>query len=125
MKWLAFGLNGVNLPCLIRKFDSRESALNVNQFSINPPAFTLRGLIVTTLTLPIRVSSQILALLQGNELAARLGKAGQQAVRTDWNRGRFAGDMKNLYRQMLVGKKKGLDERIIRNVSDQFGEKKL
>ncbi len=115
----------MNLPCLIRKFDSRESALNVNQFSINPPAFTLRGLIVTTLTLPIRVSSQILALLQGNELAARLGKAGQQAVRTDWNRGRFAGDMKNLYRQMLVGKKKGLDERIIRNVSDQFGEKKL
>jgi len=33
--------------------------------------------------------------------------------------------MKNLYRQMLVGKKKSLDERIIRNVSDQFGEKKF
>jgi glycosyltransferase involved in cell wall biosynthesis len=67
---------------------------------------------------------QILSLLQNEESAERLGEAGRQAVIKDWSRERFAGDMKNLYRKILVGKKKSLDERWAADTPAQFEENK-
>lgn len=72
-----------------------------------------------------QLSAQILALLQDEERAARLGETACQTVKTDWSRERFAEDMKNLYRQMLVGKTKDLGERAVGTAPGQFGENKL
>jgi glycosyltransferase involved in cell wall biosynthesis len=60
-----------------------------------------------------QLSAHLLALLRDKERAARLGKAGRQAVERDWSHERFARDIKNLYWQMLSGKK-SISERRLR-----------
>jgi glycosyltransferase involved in cell wall biosynthesis len=72
-----------------------------------------------------QLSEQILALLQDEGLATRLGEAGRQAVKTDWSRERFAGDMKNLYRQMLVGKGNSFNAGLMQDSLNQLKENKL
>ena len=72
-----------------------------------------------------QLSEQILALLRDEALATRLGEAGRQAVKTEWSRERFAGVMKNLYRQMLVGESNSFDKRLVVNPQNKFEENKL
>jgi glycosyltransferase involved in cell wall biosynthesis len=60
-----------------------------------------------------QLSAHLLALLRDKERAARLGEAGRQAVERDWSHERFARDIKNLYWQMLSGKK-SISERRLR-----------
>ncbi|MBA2621547.1 MAG: glycosyltransferase family 4 protein [Acidobacteria bacterium] len=73
----------------------------------------------------LQLSEQILALLHDEERATRLGEAGRQAVKTDWSRERFTRDMKNLYRQMLVGKRNNFDEGVVKGSPSQLEENEL
>ncbi len=50
-----------------------------------------------------QLAAHILALLQDEERAARLGETARETVQKDWSRERFAEDMKNLYRKILGG----------------------
>ncbi len=72
-----------------------------------------------------QLSTHILALLKNEELSIRLGKAGRQAVETDWSRERFARDMKNLYTQMLTGKENNFDASLMTGSLNQLKENKL
>jgi glycosyltransferase involved in cell wall biosynthesis len=72
-----------------------------------------------------QLSAHILALLKNEELSIRLGKAGRQAVETDWSRKRFARDMKNLYMQMLTGKENNFDASLMTDSLNQLKENKL
>lgn len=50
-----------------------------------------------------QLAAHILALLQDEERAARLGETARETVKKDWSSERFAEDMKNLYRKILGG----------------------
>lgn len=52
-----------------------------------------------------QLAENILSLVRDEELAARLGDAGRQALETDWSNERFVRDIKNMYRKILVGRK--------------------
>lgn len=70
-----------------------------------------------------QLAARILALLRDEEYAVRLGETARETVKKDWSRERFAEDMKNLYRKILVGKEKKIDNRRAENLSGQFKEK--
>ena len=67
-----------------------------------------------------QLSAHLLALIKDNERAARFGEAGRQAVKRDWSGERFARDMKNLYRQMLSGKKSVSERRLQEDWRGEF-----
>ncbi|MBA2620802.1 MAG: glycosyltransferase [Acidobacteria bacterium] len=72
-----------------------------------------------------QLSGQILALVRDGERAAQLGEAGRLAVKTDWSRERFVTDVKNLYRQMLAGKRNNLDENFVKDSPSWLEENEI
>ncbi len=72
-----------------------------------------------------QLTEQILALLQNEQLAKRLGEAGRQAVKKDWSRERFGRDIKNLYRQMLAGKTNNFEEGFVKDPLNQLENNKF
>jgi len=56
---------------------------------------------------------------------ASLGEAGRKAVKTDWSGERFVTDIKNLYRQMLAGKRNNLDENFVKDLPSRLEENEI
>ena len=71
-----------------------------------------------------QLAEQILALVQNRALATQFGEAGRESVKKDWSRERFTKDIKNLYRQMIVGKRNNVEEIFVREPLNRLEKNK-